>query len=272
MPICCAGLVDYKPVAKPMDPPSLSYSPQDVAARTDAIRQAMLSSSRRIRQADFTAIGVEDLSGLFDLYDRHFFGGWLRRTLAERAAGPVTFRLSSAMTGAGGKTIRIRMTRPDGQHDRYQIAVAARLLFLTFGRPDRPVTVCGLPCPDRLAALQRIMEHEIMHLVEHLLWGNSSCSGARFKSLARRIFGHTASVHDLVTPAEHAAGCHGIRAGDTVEFEYGSRRYTGRVNRINRRASVLVESPDGRLYSDGRRYVRFYVPLTMLRAVRRAGP
>lgn len=255
-----------------MDLPFLAYAPQEVASKTDAIHRAILSGSRHITRADFTAIGVEDLSRLFDQYDQHFFGGWLRQTVAARAAGPVTFRLSSTMTRAGGKTVRIRMIRPDGPRYRYEIVVASRLLFMTFGQIDRPVTVCGLPCPDRLAALQRIMEHEIIHLVEQLAWGETNCSGVRFKSLAARIFGHTASVHDLVTPAEHAARCHGIRVGDIVEFEYDGTRHVGRVNRINRRASVLVESPDGRLYSDGRRYKGFYVPLPMLRAVRQAEP
>ena len=34
--------------------------------------------------------------------------------------------------------------------------------------------------------------------------------------------------------------------------------------RITRRATVLVESPEGQHYSDGKRYQKFYVPLDML--------
>jgi hypothetical protein len=39
------------------------------------------------------------------------------------------------------------------------------------------------------------------------------------------------------------------------------------VRRITRRATVLVESPHGPLYSDGRRYLIFYVPLDLLSPV-----
>ena len=68
----------------------------------------------------------------------------------------------------------------------------------------------------------------------------------------------------MITPREHAAVEHGIRAGDRVEFEFEGDRHVGIVNRITRRATVLVESADGRLYSDGNRYAKFYVPVEAL--------
>jgi hypothetical protein len=40
---------------------------------------------------------------------------------------------------------------------------------------------------------------------------------------------------------------------------------SGRVNRITRRATVLVPAPTGELFSDGKRYLRFYVPLEQLK-------
>ena len=41
----------------------------------------------------------------------------------------------------------------------------------------------------------------------------------------------------------------------------------GRVNRITRRATVLVPNPAGQKFSDGKRYSRYYVPLERLRRV-----
>lgn len=43
------------------------------------------------------------------------------------------------------------------------------------------------------------------------------------------------------------------------------------MNRITRRATVLVEDSRGVLYADGKRYLTFYVPLPLLRKEVRAG-
>ena len=104
-----------------------------------------------------------------------------------------------------------------------------------------------------------------MHLAEFLGWGRSSCSAGNFHSLSRRIFAHEGVSHDLVTPREQAAVAFDVRVGDQVCFELEGQTYRGRVNRITRRATVLVESPRGEQFSDGRRYLTFYVPLPLLR-------
>jgi hypothetical protein len=249
-----------------MDVLSIDSAPEIIAARTRAIYEAMLQQSRQIRQGNFTVIATDDVARLFYLYDEHFFGGGLTKTVAEKAAGPMSFRLSRTMSRAGGKTIQRRRMAPDGKRQTYyEIVIASRLLFMTFGNIERPVIVCGLNCQDRLQAMQRIMEHEIIHLIELLTWGQSSCSACRFKTLAGRLFGHTQPTHDLLTPPEHAAVQHGIRVGSMVEFEFEGQRHVGRVNRINHRATILVESSGGMRYSDGKSYEKFYVPLGLLK-------
>ena len=75
---------------------------------------------------------------------------------------------------------------------------------------------------------------------------------------------HSDVTHDLVTPREVAALTHGIKVGDIVSFSHQGMNYTGRVNRITKRATILVESPTGALFSNGGRYETFYVPLAML--------
>jgi hypothetical protein len=49
-----------------------------------------------------------------------------------------------------------------------------------------------------------------------------------------------------------------------VTFNFEGRKLTGRVNRIAKRATVLVADPDGVSYSDGLRYRTYYVPLACL--------
>lgn len=252
-----------------MDPLSLHFAPDLVSGKTAEIARVAMTSSHFLRSPDFTVISPGDLSRLFDLYDRAFFDGFLRRAVAERAGGRLAFRLAPRMTRAGGKTFRTRRRigrGPNATHETsYEIAISTRLLFLSFDDASRPVAVCGVTCTDRLCALQRIMEHEILHLLEMLVWEASSCAAPRFKSMARNIFGHGASTHDLVTPAERAVAKFDLRIGDEVSFEFDGRPLRGTVNRVNRRATVLVESARGMRYTNGKRYEKFYIPLGMLR-------
>lgn len=250
-----------------MDLLAIHNAPQAVAARTAVIRATILRESPNITQPNFERIAAPDLARLVELYDRDFFGGWLAQGVQAQASIPLLLRLSATMTRSGGKTTRFRRRRPGGEaRTWFEIAVASRMLSMTFKDDRRPIVVCGRPCADRLQALQCIMEHEIIHLAEMLAWGRSSCSGPRFRHLAKRIFGHTDKHHALVTPREHAAVQHGVRVGTPVEFEFEGRRYAGRVNRVHKRATVLVEDDRGVPYTDGKRYAKFYIPLGQLRA------
>jgi diadenosine tetraphosphatase ApaH/serine/threonine PP2A family protein phosphatase len=104
-----------------------------------------------------------------------------------------------------------------------------------------------------------------LHLAEFLGWGRSNCRADNFHALSRRIFAHEGAFHDLITPREQARVVFDIHVGDRVSFEIDGVPHTGRVNRITRRATVLVENPRGSLFSDGKRYIRCYVPLPLLR-------
>ena len=122
---------------------------------------------------------------------------------------------------------------------------------------------CGLECADRLEALLHIFEHEIVHLAEQLCWQTSDCAAARFQDIARRFFLHRAHTHNLVTRRELAANS-GIRVGSRVTFAFEGRKLSGRVNRITKRVTVLVEDAEGQPYSDGFRYKTYYVPIALL--------
>lgn len=241
---------------------TLDAAPRDeeLDTRFRSIRSEVLEAAPFLRIGDYRRFGPRTLDLLFAAYDRNCFDDRLRSTILT-AGGRIDFRVSNRMTHAGGKTT---LFREEGVPPRYEIAVSALLLVETFDASSRPVTVVGRPCVDRLEALQRIFEHELVHLLEFLAWETSSCRRARFATIARRLFGHRETTHQLVTPREAAAARFGIRVGDRVRFTYGGRTYTGRVNRITRRATVLVESERGVRYSNGRRYEKFYVPLSQL--------
>ncbi|MCA9114402.1 MAG: hypothetical protein KDA79_04900 [Planctomycetaceae bacterium] len=233
-----------------------------------SIGRKLLDSSAQIREPDFRALAGSDLRLMFEEYDRLFLGG-LCGEMTRRNGHSLSFRVSSRMTSAGGKAMR-RATRPRfGQPKvEFEIAVSSLLLFQTFEDPasETPITVGGLVCRNRLEALQRVFEHELVHLLEFLLWERSSCSQDRFASIVFRLFGHTAANHRLITPRELARQKFAVAQGDLVSFESAEGRIlTGRINRITRRATVLVQDRSGQLYSDGHRYLKYYVPLHQLR-------
>ncbi|MEZ6061565.1 MAG: hypothetical protein R3C19_14560 [Planctomycetaceae bacterium] len=242
---------------------STRHADNERQLRTSRIRHELLSTSRFLNEPNFTRFHAQDIRQLFDLYDRYFFSGLLRGSLA---GDPISFRLSRRMTRAGGKTTRWAPLH-SGTPRRYEIAISATLLFETFADVQRSIQVTGIRCHNRLDALMRIMEHELVHLGEMLVWEKSNCSKQPFQSIAGRFFGHTDHRHELVSPRERAAKQLGLRPGSRVHFEFEGRRLEGIVNRVTRRATVLVRDPRGQPYSDGQRYSKFYIPLGMLEVV-----
>ena len=55
--------------------------------------------------------------------------------------------------------------------------------------------------------------------------------------------------------------------GSRVTFAFRRRHLTGRVDRITKRATVLVEDSQATRWSAGRRYARYHVPVGKLRLV-----
>jgi hypothetical protein len=242
------------------------YPPDEVARCTRAIYEALLRDSPRVREGNFHLIAAPDLALLFDLYDAQFFSGRLR-TLLNAAGTPVSFQMSPRLTRSAGVTKRFQ--RPagrgtDGPAVHYEIALSTPLLFQTFQDVERTVRVNGLVCRDRLEATQRVFEHELVHLLEMAARGRTSCAAEPFRTAAWNLFAHSETGHDLITQRERAHTRFDLRVGDRVTFEFDGARHVGVLNRITRRATVLVEDPQGIPFSDGKKYRKFYVPLAML--------
>ncbi|MEM1070414.1 MAG: hypothetical protein AAGI63_16050 [Planctomycetota bacterium] len=238
-----------------------SYTSDEIAKWRREIYDQTLSLSRTMDGPNFTRIARDDLVRMIRQYDDRFFGGKILPTAQSEG---LTFSISSRMTRVAGKLVT---QYPNGDYNgrrQFEMVLSSTLLFQTFEEPGEPVEVTGQICHDRLEAMQRVAEHEFVHLVEMLIWNDGNCSEPRFQSIANRYFGHTDYHHGLITQRERALKKFNIRVGDQVTFLHDGKKLTGRVNRITRRATILVPSRKGQRFSDGGRYLRYYVPLEAL--------
>jgi len=242
-----------------MNPVELKYSPAEVVKRLRRVSHEARTGIANFNQGNFEQISPQDIRRLFELYDRFFLDNYFDKT----QSGRIFFDLSMRMTNAGGK-ITIRKNS-----DGYTITLSAFLLFKTFKRDKRDITVNGRICKDRLEAVMRILEHEIVHLIELITYGESRCKQPRFQDLAYRLFLHTDTSHQLVTQREAACRDFHLHIGDTVEFDFQGDTCQGVITGIRKRATVMILDKQGD-YRDarGNKYKKFYVPLQLLRQVK----
>lgn len=241
---------------KKKDLASLRFTSQDIKKKTKKIYGQILSESKNFDQGDFGAIGIDDLRRLFELYDLYFFD----KFLSKNYKGKIFFGLSQRMTKSGGRTEYMR------QSGTYRISLSTTLIFQTFDDVKREVVVSGIVCQDRIEATMRVLEHEIIHLLEFVLYDSSSCLKPQFKRLSLNIFGHKGVTHQLVTQTERARKKYNLKVGDQVSFEYDGKTHQGIIHRITKRATVMVRDRDGD-YCDSqkRRYSKYYIPLDFLK-------
>ena len=221
------------------------------------IEEKIISSSSYIESHNFDSISPGDLESMFYLYDKYFFENFFRNNKKLK----LKFRLSKRMTSSGGKTLKKRC---NGKIE-YEICLSSFLLFNSFQNGQKTVIVNGVECSTRLKAALRIMEHEIIHLLEMIIFNDSSCGKRRFKNIVYNYFGHTDVKHQLKTPRETAFREMDLRNGDYVKFSYDGVTKRGQIHRITKRATVMVKDYRGQ-YCDceGNRYSKYYVPLHIL--------
>ena len=149
---------------------NLIYSPYEIKDKTDKIYSQIINQSKIIDKGNFARLETSDLKLLFSLYDQHFFQGFFLDNYKDK----IFFRLSKRMTSAGGKTQRSM------DSGKFILSLSTFLIFKTFNDIKREIKINGIICHDRLEASMRIFEHEIIHVIEHILYDTSSCSKPSF--------------------------------------------------------------------------------------------
>lgn len=243
---------------------AIIYNSVEIDKKRERIRNEFINKSKNIKNGDIKIISNEDLKLLFDLYDEVFLNYFFR----DNFEGVLKFSLSQRMNRNAGKTVVSKSLKPSVlQQEIYEIVMAVKFFF-NYSKLGRDKKVNGIDTYDALNAFQLVLEHEICHLIEFYVFKKSSCKGQRFKNFAHNIFGHTDVYHQLPTEGEIVRDIYGFKTGDKVSFEYEGKFYEGIINRINKRATVMVKSAKGEYVDkDGNRYVKWYVPMGNLKRI-----
>ena len=202
------------------------------------------------------SVQTKTLTRMLHLYDELFLDSLLSKKL------PILHvTLSSRLTSSAGKFVCVR--GPFGRIKEAEIRMSSDFLF----RLDKgPFELNGLSVSTAQEAFLIVFEHELCHALETVLFKQTGHS-QRFLSLARGLFGHTATRHKLPTRRQEAAQ-DGLIVGKTVSFSYQGKILSGFITYIGKSATVMVPSANGE-YRDraGRRYVKYRVPPDKLRII-----
>ncbi|MEG1255635.1 hypothetical protein [Clostridium sp.] len=202
-------------------------------------------------------ITIENIDMLVKLYDYYIFHGHLSNSLDNN----IKISLSSRMTSSGGKTIFTKTYK----ETNYEIRVSRKILEI-FIEDDQSKVICGIEGNDVIDALMLILEHELCHVLEFSSYGNSNCKRQRFKDMAYNIFGHKSSYHEILKNPSNTNKEICFRKGQVVNFIYKGKCIEGIIANINKRATIMVKDIEGNYKdSNGISYVKWYIPLCMLR-------
>jgi hypothetical protein len=221
--------------------------------RAEVLRR-VLARFPELRQAPPPRMPAQALPFMLAAYDQVFFAGYLA-TRGDRLSIAGSTRMTRA---AGTCTVRKPPRAPALAEVRMGVDFLLRL-------GDGPFEANGLRFDTALEAFLSVLEHELCHAVDFLLYQRLDHHGPNFRALSQGLFGHSRCTHALPTRAQEAAA-QGMGVGCWVRFPYERRVLRGLVTRVGKTATVMVPAPRGGYRDDaGTRYVKYTVPLALLR-------
>ena len=233
--------------------------PEEIRHRRAAILASLCSLDEGFCSIPVRSVRAATLEEMLRQYDERFLAGFLRASF-----GTLRVTLSSRLTSAAGKFVYARSASK--RLDNAEIRMSSDFLFRL---SEGPFSLNGLSVATPQEAFLVVFEHELCHALETALYGSTAHS-ARFLSLAGGLFGNTDVHHALPTRRAEAAEA-GLTVGSRVCFSYEGQALAGILSYVGKTATVMVPSPRGP-YRDrsGRRYVKYRVPLPLLRRAEQA--
>lgn len=228
--------------------------PSEMKRRRAAILTDLLALDDGFSAIPVRSILPSTLERMLRNYDRLFFSDAL-----SRAFPGLRVTLSSRLTSAAGKFV---YTRLPGQLPRQtEIRMSSDFLFRL---NEGPFDLNGLCVATPQEAFLVVFEHELCHAAQLALDGRTG-HDARFRALAKGLFGHTDTRHALPTRRLEAAQA-GFCVGTMVCFPFEGKLLHGVLSYVGKTATVMVRAPRG-AYRDraGRRYDKYRVPMQLLK-------
>jgi hypothetical protein len=241
---------------------TVTYSSSQIESKRKQIAQLFMEKSKNVNSSSITRISHNDAELLFDLYNEIFFYG----QFTSGYQGKLEFSFSERFTRSAGKTYcRISKSKSKLGETTIEIRMGTDFFF-RFNETEGDKIVCGILASSGLEAFQLVFEHEMVHALEFIYFGNSSCGRKRFKTIAKDIFGHSSSYHQLPTRRTTVQKSLGYKIGDIIVFFFKNKEYRGILYNINKRATVMVRDTAGAFIDQqGNRYTKYYVPLNLLK-------
>lgn len=240
---------------------NIKYDIDTINNKRNLVKEGLFKRSNNIKNAEFVVASDADIDILYNLYDEIFFNSWFKHNFK----GKIKFTLSRQLKRAAGNTKvmkKFEQLRPEDVE--FQIKISINHL-VNFDKVDRDKHVGGIEVKNKLDSLMLVLEHELCHVIEFLIYKESNCKKERFKNLIYNIFGHNETTHGLVSIKEANYKDYGFLVGDEIKFIYNDILMDGIISRINKRATVMTKNEQGK-YIDkkGQRYAKYYVPLNVL--------
>ena len=180
-----------------------------------------------------------DIDYLFKLYDNLYFDGELSKNFN------IIIRCSNKLTRSAG------MVNFSKRRSEAKISLSLALIFKSYQNNAQGFLVNGIFCNNPVEALMRVLEHEIVHLIEYVLYGKSNCNDPQFFKIAFDLFGHTENKHMLGIELKNYIDIKDLKKGDIVSFPYHGKIHTGSIINIKKNVTVAVDT----LYDTKKYYI-----------------
>lgn len=239
----------------------IKYNLETIHQKRNLVRNLLYDKSINIHEENFNIISSNDLYLLYEIYDKVFFNNWFK----EKFKGKIIFKLSKQLTKAAGNTkTKKNISLIKDEEVEFEIKISLNHLN-NFNKVDRNKSVGGIQVNSKLDTVMLVLEHELCHVIEFIIYKKSSCKKKPFKNLIYDVFGQTETTHSLINSLEANIEEHGFKPGDKVIFKFENKKRSGFISKINKRATVMSLDLSGS-YIDkmGNRYIKFYVPLNVL--------
>ena len=171
--------------------PPLKFDKEHIARNRKELMKSLVDKYGKYPKMEHSTI-PKLMQKMYEYYDESFFQGLLSRQVKSSGKG-IVFELSNqASSSAGSAWVRRNKTT--------RIMFSVKVFREVTKKTVASLTVNGLNVTNRVDAMMRVMEHELVHLAlltsgskEHTNEGH----GPFFKAIVFALFGHITTTHDL---------------------------------------------------------------------------